>query len=73
MTSPYESVFESDYFARGLAVGESRVLTDTIYFRFRDEQFEHPAERIYAQCRFMHGFYTMEVEKLRALQGDGHG
>ena len=28
------------YYARGYAVGESRILSDTIFFRFRKEIFE---------------------------------
>mgnify|MGYP001571222195 CR=1 FL=1 len=43
----YDSVFEDDYYAKGLAVAEARILTDTKYARFRDEEFEWPSPAIY--------------------------
>jgi len=35
-----------DCYEKGLAVGESRILTDTIFFRFKDETFEFPSGQV---------------------------
>ena len=38
---------ERDYFAKGFAACESRILTDTIYCRYRDEHFEFPSSKVF--------------------------
>ena len=64
----YDSIFEDDYYAHGLAVAESRILTDTIYARFRDEEFEWPAMEIHNLISYELPFPSVPVKKLRALK-----
>ena len=33
-------------YKKGLAVGESRILTDTVFFRFKEETFEFPSNEV---------------------------
>ena len=67
--SPYESIFEEDYFANGLAVCEAHILTDTYYCRFRDEQYEFPTVVMRGVVKYDPSrFNTAPVEKLRALK-----
>jgi len=37
------SFWEETHFDKGFAVYESRILTDTVYCRFRGEEFEFPS------------------------------
>lgn len=64
----FESIFESDYYAHGLAVAENRILTDTIYARFRDEEFEWPSTYIHGLVSYELPFPCIPVRKLRALK-----
>ena len=66
--TPYDSIFENDYYAKGLAVAESRILTDTIYARFRDEEFEWPSGQIFSLVSYDYPFPTIPIKKLRALK-----
>lgn len=73
----YADVFERDYFSKGLAVCEPHILTDTIFFRFRDEEFEFPANDVWQLVKHdRSSFDSAEVEKLREYKrkkGNGHG
>ena len=38
-------MLEKEYYAKGLAACEPRILADTVYFRFRKESWEFPADK----------------------------
>ena len=64
----FNSIFEADYYSRGLAVAESRILTDTIYARFRNEEFEGPSREIHFLISYELPFPSVPVKKLRDLK-----
>ena len=57
-------------YERGIAVGQSNIVDETMNFRFRDETFTFPTFRVYPLLDNSHlGFYTVPVDKLRELRG----
>ena len=69
-----EEYREKMYFSKGLAICETRILTDTLFCRFRDETFEFPSRSMigqimdYTQKNFVFGGYLhIKVSKLRKL------
>ena len=61
-------VMETDYYARGLAVCETHILTDTIYFRFRQEEYELPSRQSWGLVkRDQSRFNSAPIKKVRAL------
>lgn len=66
MTDTYADLFERDYFSKGLAVCESHILTDTIFCRFRDEEFEFPAREVHTLLTLDRArFNSAKIEDLR--------
>ena len=64
--------FERDFYAHGLAVCESRILTDTIFFRFRQETFEFPSEKAHSLVDWDSRDYpSCRVSRLRKLKKHG--
>jgi len=59
----FESVYE-----RGLAVGHSNVRTDTMTFRFRDEVFELPTNKLHGIMQWNNLFYEARVDDLRRVE-----
>ena len=72
MTKPMQDFMRSQW-KRGLAVGQTDIITDSIDFRFKDEKFNFPALQVMDICKQNGSFYTAKVEKLRALRGKSHG
>ena len=57
-------------YARGMAVGLPQIDKDTIFFRYRDEQFEFPAYELLGMPGIAHfngSHYEADVTKLRKL------
>ena len=62
---PYSALY-----ARGIAVGESNIVTDTLEFAFRTERFTVPTMCAYgpdAIASYNGHFYTARVDDLRKL------
>ncbi len=71
---------EKLHFSKGVAICENRILTDTLFCRFRDETFEFPSSELIGLTL---GFYErdyvpgspvqVKVAKLRKLKERIHG
>ena len=69
---------ENKYFKKGLAVCENHILTDTVFFKFRNETFEFPTryadaikimpERDSGYGCMVNEFPCAEVKALRKLK-----
>ena len=57
---------EKDFFSKGKAVCEPRILTDTIFCRFREETFEFSSNEIVGHFSSV-GQHGLPVRKLRML------
>ena len=62
----YEGVYK-----RGIAVGQSNILTDTMTFRFKDELFEFPIIEVIHIAHHNGYYYEAKVKRLRALRAKG--
>jgi hypothetical protein len=61
-------VMESDYFAKGLAVCQNNILNDSVFIKFRDEQYELPSRLVARLIRQDQSrFDSIRVEKVRSL------
>ena len=60
--SQYEALFK-----RNVAVGESQISSDTIFFRFKHEEFVIPTCSSVGIATFNGECYTAKVDKLRKL------
>lgn len=59
----------SALYERGIAVGMSDIVHETMDFRCKDETFSFPSHVVYRLVENSGlGFYTVPVEKLRDLQ-----
>ena len=61
-----ETIYDS-----GRAVCESKIQTETMVCRFRDEVFEFPIGRTYGVVRFNGYFYEGDIEDIRRLAAAG--
>ena len=62
-------VMEKEYFSKGLAVCAPNIVNDTIYFKFRDEEFEFPSYLANNLVTYNNSSYdSAPVKKLRALE-----
>ena len=62
---PYTALYE-----RGTAVGFSDVKTDSVAFRFRDEQFQFPSGRVFPYMKWNGYFYEADINELRKLEAE---
>lgn len=63
--------WEKDFFSKGNAVCESRILSDTVYCRFRREDYEFPAPQVFTRSAYLAGGWTqlwIPVTELRKLK-----
>ena len=61
-------VMESDYFAKGLAVCQNNIFNDSVFIKFRDEQYELPSRLVARLIRYDQSrFDSIMVEKVRTL------
>ena len=62
-------VWEKEYFSQGLAICENHIISDTIYFKFRDEAFEFSTrESTHLVTYDQSGYNHASVAKLRKLK-----
>lgn len=59
-----------EFFSKGVALGRSDVMTDTVEFRFRDERYSFPTISTVGIATWNGNYYTAKVEKLRKLKQD---
>jgi hypothetical protein len=65
-------MWEKTYYKDGLAICEARILTDTIFFKFRKETYEFPssvaAEIVMTtQGHFYYSMNHARIDEVRAL------
>ena len=61
-------VMESDYFAKGFAVCQNNIINDSVFAKFREEQYELPTRLVGRFIRHDQSrFDSIRIEKLRAL------
>ena len=54
---------------RGMAVGTSNIVNDTMTFTYRDEEFMFPTFNVYQFVEWTGlGFYVCPVDKLREIE-----
>lgn len=59
---------------RGIAVGQSDISTDTMFFRYGDEKWEFPTPKVSPFIENSgYGFYTAPVDRLRELEREAAG
>lgn len=67
-------VMEEDYFSKGLAVCEARILSDSIYFKFRNEEYDLPSTVAWNLIKWDHSrLNSASIRKVRALARKQHG
>ena len=61
-------VMETDYFAKGLAVCQSNIFNDSVFVKFREEQYELPTRLVGRFIRHdQTSFDSISVSKVRSL------
>lgn len=61
-------VMEADYFSKGLAVCQNNIINDSVFIKFRDEQYELPSRFVARFIRYDQSrFDSIRVEKVRRL------
>ena len=61
-------VMESDYFSKGLAICQNNIINDSVFIKFRNEQYELPSLLVANLIRHSQsGFNSILVKKVRSL------
>ena len=64
-------VMESDYFAKGLAVCQINIINDSVFVKFREEQYELPTKLVGRFIRYdQTSFDSISVSKVRSLASE---
>ena len=58
----------AEFYKRGLAVGQSNIYKDIVFFRFKKEEFTFPTFVVYDLMHWNGEVFEADVEALRELQ-----
>ena len=59
----------NEAYSKGKAVGIQQILTDSVFFRFKDETFEFPTNQVIPEIATFNGsYYEADVKQLRKMK-----